>query len=228
MSYIAMEPQFLTQALTIFGALTILLLLFIGLLALFVVSVVFVSIKHGKFYFPRLLRSAFTYMESATRQICKLMGLKNSDITIFFIHLHNQMNAEDFSKIPMEERAIFLPHCLRSSKCPAELSTEGLGCKHCGGCCGQKPVPVAAACNKHKRHRRSQIIAQPLCRQKQSWQGCASQHGQAHDLAARIKLQICSEQQSGAERLQIDCSSARRGCAAPGRAQLRFKADDEP
>ena len=129
-----MEPQFLTQALTIFGALTILLLLFIGLLALFVVSVVFVSIKHGKFYFPRLLRSAFTYMESATRQICKLMGLKNSDITIFFIHLHNQMNAEDFSKIPMEERAIFLPHCLRSSKCPAELSTEGLGCKHCGGC----------------------------------------------------------------------------------------------
>jgi hypothetical protein len=129
-----MEQQLLTQALTIFGALTILLLLFIGLLALFVVSVVFVSVKHGKFYFPRLLRSAFTYMESATRHICGMMGLKNSDITIFFIHLHNRMSAEDFSKIPMEERAIFLPHCLRSSKCPAELSTEGLGCKHCGGC----------------------------------------------------------------------------------------------
>jgi hypothetical protein len=62
------------------------------------------------------------------------MGLKDQELTIFFIHLHNRMSESDFSKVPMEDRAIFLPHCLRSSKCPAELTSEGLNCKHCGGC----------------------------------------------------------------------------------------------
>lgn len=116
------------------GAVTVLLFLLTTLLVLFIASIVFLSIKHGKFIFPGLLKTAFENMETVLRNVCRLMGLKEQELTIFFIHLHNRMSESDFSKVAMEDRAIFLPHCLRSSKCPAELTPEGLNCKHCGGC----------------------------------------------------------------------------------------------
>jgi hypothetical protein len=116
------------------GEVTVLLLLLSLLLILFVASLVFLSIKHGKFYFPRLLRAGFPFMENAVRSVSKIVGLDDSELTIFFIQLHNRMSASDFSKVAIEDRAIFLPHCLRSSKCPADLTSEGLACQHCGRC----------------------------------------------------------------------------------------------
>jgi uncharacterized protein len=131
---VAIVDQFWTQTLSIVGAVTILLLLLSLLLVLFIVSIVFLSIKHGKFYSPKLLRIGFDHMEKKMRSVCRIFGLKDSELTIFFIQLHNTMSENDFSMIPTEDRAIFLPHCLRSSKCPAELTPEGLLCEHCGRC----------------------------------------------------------------------------------------------
>lgn len=116
------------------GEVTVLLLSLALLLILSVAAIVFLSIKHGKFYSPRLLQVAFEFMEGMVRSVCKSMGLKDTELSIFFISLHNRMKEDDFSKIAIKDRAIFLPHCLRSSKCPAELTPEGLGCKHCGRC----------------------------------------------------------------------------------------------
>jgi hypothetical protein len=130
----AIEAQFWKEALSMVGGATILLLLLFLLLVLFVVSVVFLSIKHGKFYFPKLLRAGFTFMEDTMRRVCKLFGLNDNELTIFFIQLHNKMSEGEFSKIATEDRAIFLPHCLRSTKCPVILTTEGLFCEHCGRC----------------------------------------------------------------------------------------------
>lgn len=115
------------------GVLILLLLLFL-LIAFTVVSIISLSIKHRKFYFPKLLRTGFTFMEGAIKNICALYGLKENTLTIFYIQLHNRMSEDDFSKIDIKDRAIFLPHCLRSLKCPAVLSDEGLLCKHCGKC----------------------------------------------------------------------------------------------
>jgi hypothetical protein len=50
------------------------------------------------------------------------------------IKLINSMNSVEFAKIPVSERAIFIPQCLRSSKCPAHLTPEGLKCRNCGQC----------------------------------------------------------------------------------------------
>ena len=44
------------------------------------------------------------------------------------------MNKKAFEEIPVSERAIFLPQCLRSSRCPAHLTPEGLKCRSCGEC----------------------------------------------------------------------------------------------
>lgn len=130
----ANEYQIGTQILIALGEITILLLLLALLLMLIVVSIVFLSIKHGRFYFPKLLRVGFEFMESAMGSVCQLMGLEERELTVFFIRLHNKMSERDFSNVAIEERAIFLPHCLRSSKCPADLTPEGLACEHCGRC----------------------------------------------------------------------------------------------
>ena len=44
------------------------------------------------------------------------------------------MSRKAFETIPVRERAIFFPQCLRSAKCPANLTPEGLKCINCGQC----------------------------------------------------------------------------------------------
>lgn len=128
------EADIWVQILTALGEVVILLLLVTVLITMIMASLVLLSIKHGRFYFPRLVRVCFDFMEGRLKSACKFMGLKESEFVIYFINLHNQMSEKAFAQIPMEERAIFLPHCLRSSKCPAVLSSEGLDCIHCGMC----------------------------------------------------------------------------------------------
>lgn len=133
-AFVLFESGFGSHALMLLGGALILVLLMFLLFALMVVGVVFLSIKHGKFYFPKLIRTGFSYMEGAIKSLCAIFGLEEDELTIFFIQLHNRMSEGDFAKIDMKDRAIFLPHCLRSSKCPAVLTLEGLFCEHCGNC----------------------------------------------------------------------------------------------
>jgi hypothetical protein len=44
------------------------------------------------------------------------------------------MNKKSFEGVPVEKRAIFLPQCLRSARCPANLTPEGIWCQGCGLC----------------------------------------------------------------------------------------------
>ena len=130
----AIESQLREQILIVVGEVTILLLLLFLLLVLFVASMIFLSMKNGKFYFPKLLRISFAHMERALRKVCRVFGLRGNDLTVFFIHLHNSMSENDFLNVATEDRAIFFPHCLRSTECPANLTSEGIFCMHCGRC----------------------------------------------------------------------------------------------
>lgn len=51
----------------------------------------------------------------------------------------NEIYREDFKKVPVAERAVFLPHCLIHQKCPAKFSKEdGILCIKCHRCrCGE-------------------------------------------------------------------------------------------
>ncbi len=64
----------------------------------------------------------------------RLVGLEDREMLTFFIKIHNAMNANAFSLVPLAQRAIFVPQCLRSAKCPAHLTPEGLKCVNCGQC----------------------------------------------------------------------------------------------
>jgi len=106
------------------------------------VSLAILSIRRGRIYFPSFLKAGMVLLEGLTRAIFRLFGLEDYQIHSFFIHLHNTMNKKAFEAIPVTERAIFLPQCLRSSRCPAHLTPEGLKCKRCGLCTIGAWLPV--------------------------------------------------------------------------------------
>ena len=102
--------------------------------ALIILVLTMVSIRKGRFYFPRLLKPGIIVVEGLLRSLWKAFRLDDRELTSFAIRLRNQMSHDQFCAVPMERRAIFLPQCLRSADCPADLTTEGLVCTRCMRC----------------------------------------------------------------------------------------------
>lgn len=75
-----------------------------------------------------------------------LQGLKadTSLVDDVYISIKNRLNLKAYSRVPRNERALFLPQCLRNSqKCIAELTDTGYVCKRCGACNIPKILDVA-------------------------------------------------------------------------------------
>jgi len=119
---------------TIIGIVTVIIILGMLLLAFVLVTISLYSIKKGRLYFPGFLRAGLVFTEGFAKAIFRLLGLEDREMLAFFIKLHNTMSKSDFERVPIADRAIFLPQCLRSSRCPAHLTPEGLKCRACGQC----------------------------------------------------------------------------------------------
>ncbi|MFA7198531.1 MAG: DUF116 domain-containing protein [Methanoculleus sp.] len=122
------------QLMTIIGEVTFFLLLGMLLAAIALAIIATASITRGEFYLPRILVPGMVLLEGLVKAICKLLGLDDKDLVTFFITLRNTMNTKAFAETPVEQRAVFLPQCLRSAQCPANLTPEGLKCRNCGRC----------------------------------------------------------------------------------------------
>ncbi|MDD1675644.1 MAG: DUF116 domain-containing protein [Methanomicrobiales archaeon] len=129
------------QIVILIGEITLLAIFGIVVFGVFLAFLVLYSMKRGKFYFPRLLSSGFVAVEGITKAIVGLFGLDDRDLMGFFVRVHNSINAKSFAAIPVNKRAVFLPQCLRSSKCPAHLTPEGLMCRQCGQCTVGEAIP---------------------------------------------------------------------------------------
>lgn len=118
----------------IIGELTLIIILGALLTAFVLVIISLYSIRKKRLYFPTLIKSGLVLLEGLMKAMFRFFGLEDRDLYTFVIKLFNTMNATEFAKIPVSERAIFMPQCLRSSKCPANLTPEGLKCRNCGQC----------------------------------------------------------------------------------------------
>jgi hypothetical protein len=112
------------------------LLLIIALLAAFLFLTVLVALflKTGKAYFPNLLVFLATALESPLKAVLKLASMDGAIVDQMLIEMRNRLARPAFSAVPANERFLFLPQCLRSVKCPAKLTTEGVQCIGCGLC----------------------------------------------------------------------------------------------
>lgn len=131
-----MALDFLTwnHLIYLIGELTIAILLGALIIAFILVIISLYSIKQKRLYFPRLIKSGLVFLEGLMKGMFRFFGLEDRELYTFLIKLINSMNSADFAKIPVAERAIFMPQCLRSSRCPAHLTPEGLKCRNCGQC----------------------------------------------------------------------------------------------
>jgi hypothetical protein len=118
----------------IIGMVTVVIILGLLLLSFVLVAISLYSIKKGRLYFPGFLRAGLVFMEGLAKAIFHLLGLEDREMLAFFIKLHNTMSTNAFERVPVTDRAIFLPQCLRSARCPAHLTPEGLRCRSCGQC----------------------------------------------------------------------------------------------
>lgn len=116
------------------GAIALVLIAVVLALAIVLLVLTFASIRSGRIYFPRLLKPGLTALEGVMRALFKAVGLEDEEMLAFFVKLGNTMNARAFAEIPVSERAIFMPQCLRNAQCPADLTPEGLRCKRCRRC----------------------------------------------------------------------------------------------
>jgi hypothetical protein len=139
-----MDFDFLTlnHLMILIGEVTVLIILGALLTALILVIISIISIRTGRLYFPKLIRSGLVFLEGLMKAFFRLLGLEDREMLTFLIKLHNAMNTAEFTRIPVAERAIFIPQCLRSSRCPAHLTPEGLKCRSCGQCTIGEVRPV--------------------------------------------------------------------------------------
>lgn len=73
--------------------------------------------------------------KDAVKAALQSIGEDISTMDEVYVELQNRINREAFSRIPFNERALFLSHCLKNSeKCKAGLTDNGLICEECGCC----------------------------------------------------------------------------------------------
>jgi len=116
------------------GEITVIIILGALVISFILVVISLYSIRQKKLFFPKLVKSGLVFLEGVMKAMFRLLGLEDREMLSFFIKLHNSINSAEFVRIPVAERAIFMPQCLRSSQCPAHLTPEGLKCRNCGQC----------------------------------------------------------------------------------------------
>ncbi len=118
----------------ILGSLLLVVLLISAIMVAIAVLLLIYSLKTGKILFPNLLVLGILFFEGSIKAVVRLFGIDDAFVDMLSIDLQNKAMRSAFVRIPYENRAIFIPQCLRSSDCPARLSPEGIKCKDCGLC----------------------------------------------------------------------------------------------
>jgi len=92
------------------------------------------SFKTGRFFMARFMLIFVIVLESVIKSIFRLFKTDEEIVDQVGVQLRNYINWKKFVKVPKEERALFMPQCLRNVNCPAKLTPEGLKCVNCGKC----------------------------------------------------------------------------------------------
>ena len=119
--------MFLGQLVVLIVGIIIILLIIFLILGLLIA-------KKNQIKFPRFLLYIVDLLYSPLKTIAHFLKLDDNLIDDIAIKVRNDLNKEQYNRIPAEKTLIFLPHCLRHKDCPATLQKEGLNCTECGLC----------------------------------------------------------------------------------------------
>lgn len=73
--------------------------------------------------------------KDAVKSTLEALNADTSLLDEIYIGIKNELNKKAFARVPCNERALFISHCLRDSKeCKAEMTEMGYVCQRCGAC----------------------------------------------------------------------------------------------
>ena len=116
------------------GQLVVFLIVIIAILIIIFLILALFMAKKNRIKFPRFLLYIVDLLYSPLKTIAHFLNLDDHLIDDIAIKVRNDLNKEQYKKIPADKTLIFLPHCLRHKDCPATLQKEGLNCTECGLC----------------------------------------------------------------------------------------------
>ena len=116
------------------GQLVVFLIVIIAILIIIFLILTLFMAKKNQIKFPRFLLYIVDLLYSPLKTIAHFLNLDDHLIDDIAIKVRNDLNKEQYRKIPADRTLIFLPHCLRHKDCPATLQKEGLNCTECGLC----------------------------------------------------------------------------------------------
>ena len=116
------------------GQLVVFLIIIIAILIIIFLILALFMAKKNQIKFPRFLLYIVDLLYSPLKTIAQFLNLDDHLIDDIAIKVRNDLNKEQYKKIPADKTLIFLPHCLRHKDCPATLQKEGLNCTECGLC----------------------------------------------------------------------------------------------
>ncbi|MFH0968220.1 MAG: DUF116 domain-containing protein, partial [Methanobacteriota archaeon] len=123
-----------SHILIIIGEITIIFFLVLLLCGVILFIMTVYSIRTGNLIFPGFMRAGLIFLEGMMRGLFKLFGVEDQEFLRIMVMLQNTLNRKAFMAIPVKDRAVFIPQCLRARACPAHLHEEGLKCRSCGLC----------------------------------------------------------------------------------------------
>ncbi len=119
---------------TLIGELTFLFIVGIICCGIILLILTIHAIRTGNLVFPEFMRAGLIFLEGMMRGLFKLVGVEDREFLKIMVTLQNTLNRKAFMAVPVADRAVFLPQCLRARACPAHLHEEGLKCRSCGLC----------------------------------------------------------------------------------------------
>jgi uncharacterized protein len=128
------DTELVHQFIYLVGQITIIVLISLLMFGFVLLGLTYYSIRKGKLVFPRLLKAGIALLEGLMKALFRFFGLADREVLAFSVYLQNSLNKNQFAATPVNERAVFLPQCLRSAQCPASLAPEGIRCRSCGQC----------------------------------------------------------------------------------------------
>ena len=125
---------FYWDIITAVGLIVVTIFLLISVLSMISLVLLYFFHRKGKMIFPYFILSVVSTLEVPIERLIRFFQIEGINVDLIITQLRNKLNRKAFSKVPVSERTIFFPQCLRNFKCPARTGEEGIYCMNCGLC----------------------------------------------------------------------------------------------
>ncbi len=118
----------------VLGAVLMLVGVALAMLTFVGIALALLFFRTRQIVIPSATLFILTLLEAPIRYVLWVFGVEEDIVSRMVIEVRNILYRDSFDRTPYDQRAMFIPQCLRSPSCPAPLTPEGIKCLNCGKC----------------------------------------------------------------------------------------------